>query len=305
MKKEKTLPTPHDATFRLFLSNLETARDFMELHLPQELRTLCDLNTLHLESGSFVEDDLRPYYSDVLYSLQTLSGESYIHVLIEHQSSPDRHMAFRLMRYAIAAMQRHLDAGHKQLPLVIPMLFYTGKRSPYPYPMNWLQAFDNPQMAKRLYCSGFSLVDITVIPDDEIMQHRRMAALTLLQKHIHQRDLAKLMDRLVTLLMAGQLTRQQVISLVNYIAQAGETADAGTFVRELAHRVPPHGDELMTIAQQLEQKGIEKGIEKGMEKGRKEEALKIAFTMLKKGLDRNMVKEVTGLSEKELAQFQH
>ncbi len=34
-------------------------------------------------------------------------------------------MAFRLMRYAIAAMQRHLDAGHKTLPLVVPMLFIT------------------------------------------------------------------------------------------------------------------------------------------------------------------------------------
>lgn len=32
-------------------------------------------------------------------------------------------MAFRLMRYAIAVMQRHLDAGHKKLPLVIPLLF--------------------------------------------------------------------------------------------------------------------------------------------------------------------------------------
>lgn len=37
-------------------------------------------------------------------------------------------MAFRLIRYAVAAMQRHLEAGHKKLPLVIPVLFYTGKR---------------------------------------------------------------------------------------------------------------------------------------------------------------------------------
>lgn len=32
-------------------------------------------------------------------------------------------MAFRMMRYAIAAMQKHLDAGHKTLPLVVPILF--------------------------------------------------------------------------------------------------------------------------------------------------------------------------------------
>ncbi|WP_299144637.1 Rpn family recombination-promoting nuclease/putative transposase, partial [uncultured Vibrio sp.] len=82
--------------------------------------------TLKLESGSFIEESLRPYYSDVLYSLNTSQGEGYVYALIEHQSRPDKHMAFRLMRYAIAAMQQHLEAGHEHLPLVIPLQFYHG-----------------------------------------------------------------------------------------------------------------------------------------------------------------------------------
>nr|MBA2817375.1 putative transposase [Candidatus Pantoea persica] len=134
MKKKNRTPTPHDATFRQFLGQPSVARNFIELHLPAELRALCDLSTLKLESGSFVEDDLRQYFSDVLFSLKTRRGDDgYVHVLIEHQSTPDRHMAFRLMRYAVAAMKRHL-AGHKKLPLVVPLLFYAGKRSPYPFP---------------------------------------------------------------------------------------------------------------------------------------------------------------------------
>jgi len=56
----------------------------MELHLPAELRAICDLSTLKLESGSFVEDDLRQYFSDVLYSVKTAEGDGYVHVLIEH-----------------------------------------------------------------------------------------------------------------------------------------------------------------------------------------------------------------------------
>ncbi len=98
-------------------------RDFLDIHLPGPLRALCNLNTLQLESGSFIDDELRASHSDILYSLQTQAGEGYIYLLIEHQSSADRHMAFRLMRYAIAAMQRHLDKGHTQLPLVIPCCF--------------------------------------------------------------------------------------------------------------------------------------------------------------------------------------
>jgi predicted transposase/invertase (TIGR01784 family) len=196
MKKKNTTPTPHDATFRQFLTQPDIARDFMQIHLPAELQAICDLSTLKLESGSFVEDDLRQYFSDVLYSLKTTAGDGYVHVLIEHQSSPDKHMAFRLVRYAVAAMQRHLEAGHKKLPLVIPVLFYTGKRSPYPYSTRWLDEFDDPALAGKLYSSAFPLVDVTVIPDDDIAGHRSMAALTLLQKHIHQRDLAELVDRL-------------------------------------------------------------------------------------------------------------
>lgn len=105
MKSKRGTPTPHDATFRKFLSQPTIARGFMELHLPAALLALCDLNTLKLESGAFVEEDRRQYFSDVLYSMKTTSREDgYIPVLIEHESSPDKHMAFRLMRYAIAAM---------------------------------------------------------------------------------------------------------------------------------------------------------------------------------------------------------
>lgn len=67
---------------------------------------------------------------------------------------------------------------------MIPVLFYVGKRSPYPYSTRWLDEFDNPELAGKVYGGAYPLVDVTVVPDDEIMNHRSMAALTLLQKYI-------------------------------------------------------------------------------------------------------------------------
>lgn len=65
----------------------------------------------------------------------------------------------------------------------------------------------------------------------------------------------------------------------------------------------------MTIAQQLEQKGIEKGIQLGRQEGRsegeREATLKIARTMLQNGIDRSTVMKMTGLSEEDLAQIRH
>ncbi len=289
----KTTSTPHDALFKQFMTRQETARDFLDIHLPPALRKICDLRTLRLEPGSFIENSLRAYYSDVLYSLKTQRQDGYIYALIEHQSSPDKHMAFRLMRYAIAAMQRHLDNGNDKLPLVIPILFYHGMVTPYPYPMSWLQGFSEPTLAGELYGGNFPLIDVTVIPDDEIMTHKGIALLELLQKHIRQRDLSELSGKLVRLLSNSYTTKDQLISVIHYILQNGETTEPQRFILDLAHRLPQHEEELMTIAQKLKQEG------------EKNATLKIARTMLANGLDRVTVMKMTGLSDKEVAQICH
>lgn len=77
----KTTPTPHDALFKNFMTQPATACDLLEFHLPPELRQLCDLSTLRLESGSFIENNLRACYSDVLYSLKNDGGETVMFTL--------------------------------------------------------------------------------------------------------------------------------------------------------------------------------------------------------------------------------
>ncbi|MBJ9298241.1 Rpn family recombination-promoting nuclease/putative transposase [Citrobacter freundii] len=283
-----TTSTPHDAVFKQFLYHPDTARDFLDIYLPSTLRELCDLQTLKLESGSFIEDSLRASYSDVLWSLKTNEGDGYIYVVIEHQSSPDAHMAFRLMRYAMAAMQRHLDAGHKTLPLVIPMLFYHGALSPYPFSLCWLDEFDDPIVARQLYSATFPLVDITVIPDDEIIQHRRIALLELMQKHIRKRDLMGLVEQLVSLLATGYANDSQLKTLFNYMMQFGNTPHVDKFIREVAQRVPQQKESLMTIAEVLQQEA------------KQQEALRIAQMMLANGISHEIILKITGLSAKDL-----
>ncbi|PHI32030.1 Rpn family recombination-promoting nuclease/putative transposase [Budvicia aquatica] len=309
--KRKT-PTPHDSLFKQFLSHAETARDFLQIHLPHSLLEMCDLNSLKLESSSFIEPNMRAHVSDMLYSVKTTQGAGYVYCLIEHQSTPDKLMAFRLMRYSISAMQQHIDQGHDTLPLVIPILFYHGQIQPYPFSLSWLDSFVLPERAKDLYAGKFPLVDLTVLPDTEILTHKRIALLEIILKHARQRDMAELLGELVYLLSLDYYTDEQLRTALNYLIQVGNTADPDGFIRELAEQSPQHEDVLMTIAQQLEQRGLEKGrqegLEKGLEKGRqegeKEAALKIAQSMLDSGYDNEIVKKMTGLSLDELTQIQ-
>lgn len=300
-----TTSTPHDAVFKQFLCHPDTARDFLSIHLPASLRERCDLRTLKLASNSFIEPDLRACYSDVLWSLKTADGDGYIYVVIEHQSSPDAHMAFRLMRYALAAMQRHLDAGHKALPLVIPMLFYHGIQSPYPFSLCWLDEFVDSGAARNLYTAAFPLIDITVVPDDDIMLHRRVALLELLQKHIRQRDLLGLVERIAVLLVNGSANDSQLETLFNYLLYSGDEPRFHEFLQAAVERSPQHKELLMTIAERLRQEGHKEGHQEGCQQGQRQEALRIARAMLEQGMDGERVRVITGLSAEDLRTLSH
>jgi predicted transposase/invertase (TIGR01784 family) len=78
------LPSPHDVVFKRFLGNLDIARRFLAIHLPTHLKPLCDLSTLQIESSSFIEEDLRQHYADMVYSVKIGERTGYAYLLIEH-----------------------------------------------------------------------------------------------------------------------------------------------------------------------------------------------------------------------------
>ncbi|AYB48205.1 ISNCY family transposase [Candidatus Williamhamiltonella defendens] len=305
---KKFTPTPHDAVFKQFLSEKETAKDFFEIWLPDEIKALCDFTTMKMESGSFVDEGMKGYQNDILYSLSTDKGKGYLYVLIEAQSTPDKLSAWRLMRYSMAAMQKHLDAGNKTLPLVFPVLFYMGKKSPYPHSTHWLNCFEDRGLAERIYTQPFRLADVTTLEDGEILQHRRMALLELLQKHIRRRDMSELLNEIVAILSYNEYTDNQVMTMMNYLIQEGNATNPKQFITEIAKQSEKHEGALMTMAQQIEEIGIQKGklegmqegMKKGMQEGEKKASLKIARHLLESGMERQSVRQITGLSETEM-----
>lgn len=131
------------------------------------------------------------------------------------------------------------------------------------------------------------------------MQHRSMAALTLVQKHIRLRDMAQLEDKLASLFVSGLLSGQQIIVLVNYMVRAGQARNVQKLLYGLAQRVPEHGDKFMTMAEELKMIGRKEGIQEGKFAAMQD----VAKAMLAKGLDKSMIMEITGLSVDELQQL--
>lgn len=320
MDNEKGHNRPgHDGLFKLFLREPDTARDFLAVHLPADIRAQVRLDTLKLEPGSFVDQKLRELHSDVLYSVETAEGHAgYIYCLVEHQSTADRMMAWRMMRYSMAVMDAHLKKGNDTLPVVVPLLFYQGTVRPYPYSTDWMDCFDAPSLAREVYSRPWPLVDVSVMEDSDLQSHRRMALLELVQRDIRHRDAASLLRDVVQLIRQAGNTREQVEAVLCYIIYNGMTSEHITpFLYELAGEIPEYKELIMgTIAQQLKeegiqlglQQGIQQGIEQGIEQERlaaQQKLLETAYALLDNGVSLDVVIKSTGLSRETLEQPRH
>ncbi|ENN8376224.1 TPA: Rpn family recombination-promoting nuclease/putative transposase [Providencia rettgeri] len=307
--KKKTTSTIHDAAFKGFMTNIANARDFFEIHLPEHIKSLCDFNTLSLTNSSFIDKQLRSRLSDVLYSVRTSQGEGYIYLLVEHQSTPDKLMAWRLMHYAFLAMNQHMQQGNTTLPIVVPILFYHGGRSPYPYTQLWTECFPLPEIAHELYTQPFPLVDITVIDDNELVNHRKIAVMELAMKHKYLRDeFQQVLPLLAKALNKHYNSDNDIITILNYLFIALDSHNFEQVIQVLGEQTEKHKETIMNIAQRLQdkgrQEGRQEGLQEGFKKGKEEANIATARNLLEQGVSIEIIMKSTGLSREKLISLQ-
>ena len=153
-------------------------------------------------------------------------------------------------------------------------------------------------------------MDVTALDDDEIMQHCFMGALTLLMKHSCSCDIMLQMDRRVQLKQSS-LNEVLVQALFYYLLNGSEHVTV-RFLQALAQRLSQHEGNIMTLAEQLKQKGEVKGFARGKLEGKLEGRMEgrlegqlegkqeTARNMLNSGISRNMLQELTSIAEEEL-----
>lgn len=134
------------------------------------------------------------------------------------------------------------------------------------------------------------------MPDDEIVQHRRVALLELIQKHIRQRDLMGLIDQLVVLLVTECANDSQITALLNYILLTGDEARFNEFICEITRRLPQQRERIMTIAERIHNDGWLLGMEKGKEEGEQ----RLLRLLLQNGADPEWIQRYTGLSAEQM-----
>ena len=133
------------------------------------------MTPLKLEKTSFIEQNLRRSASDVLFSAKFDNRDGYLYLIVEHQSSADHFMAFRLLRYMINICSRYLIANKKakHLPFIYPMIFFNGQQ-PYNISRNLWGLFENSQLTKDIWTNDYQLINVHDIAPSKKLLHNML-----------------------------------------------------------------------------------------------------------------------------------
>ncbi len=125
------ITNPHDSFFQGMFSRREVAANFFSTYLPEPILQQIDLDTLVISKDSFVDEELRHHYSDLLYTVKHRQKDLHLYLLFEHKSSPDHWIALQLLRYMVRIWEqsRKQQPKAKKLPIIIPLVLYHGRNT--------------------------------------------------------------------------------------------------------------------------------------------------------------------------------
>ncbi|WP_223262013.1 Rpn family recombination-promoting nuclease/putative transposase [Cardinium endosymbiont of Dermatophagoides farinae] len=182
----------HDELAKKILFDPIAAQEFISHYLPESCKSLLDLTTLKVEKESFVEEDLKQKFSDLVFSIKMKNNEkAFIYTLIEAEISPKYWTAFKLWKYMFLLLERHKTKKKSKLPLIIPMVVYHGNR-PFNVPRNLWDLFSHPNLAKELMGGDYQLVDLYAMSDDQIKKKAHLGMMEYFMKYVHVRNTLKL-----------------------------------------------------------------------------------------------------------------
>ena len=316
----------HDKFFRASMGHQSVAIDFIQHHFPKKISKALNTKSLKLLQQSFIKKDLQEHFSDLVFSCKLADKPAYLTLLIEHQSSPDKMMAFRIHQYLFGLLsnyrKQHPD---KLLPAVYALVFYHGETTPYPYSLSLQSCFDDPLniMSEVLY-QDITLVDVNQLPDEVLKKQQWIGPVTSALKYIRQQEMAPFALEILSSLqwsMDKYEAQEMLELLLNYLFNAGNIEDIDSFVESSIEQLSsPIRSEMMTFAEKMEERGIQKGMQKGIQKGKLEGILEgeargkqegktegkkdIALKMLNEGVELAFISKVTDFSLAELKRLQ-
>lgn len=298
----------HDKLFKSLLDDKEELKTFItkfvRINILNEEIEKCNHN--------YITNKYKLYEADMIYKIK----EKPIYFLIEHQSTVDKNMPYRIFNYYIQEVNEVKDRENEGNPLIIPIVLYTGEEK-------W--------KAKRLYSETiekqygilkkyaemeYELVDINSYTEEELLQTNTLLTYAMLIEKNRGRDSLVTVLEKISRVCGTNKNRKKMQGIINYILYPILQEDTEKMLKKFKMKeelnMKTAQDYIREEIRELKRKAIEEGLAEGRKKGREEgreegrvegiekEQKCIIINMLKNKLKIEEIKKYTGVDEEKI-----
>lgn len=313
------LNQPHDKYFRATFGEVGFAKDFLSNYLPEELVDIIDMNSLEPQPTSYISEELKEQFTDLLFRINIMNKEAYVYFLFEHKSYQDRMVIFQVLNYMIAVWEAKIeeylvkrkedniiDTVDIEIPIIIPLVVYHDKykwnvkRTLGEMIPNYMELPDN--IKKYIPNFEYMLSDLSYIDDDDVdlaEEHSIIIRTLNRTRYATKDELIDIFTEAIILFTKNRdkdMVRIYVMESITYILGVRDDITEKELI-EIAGKISTEGGDLvMTAADRLREEGEKRGIEKG----KLNKAKEIAMTCIIKGYSTNVIMDITGLTENDI-----
>ncbi len=289
------ITNPHDKFFKESFTNKEIVTDFIKGSFPKELVDNLDLSSLDLDNNSYIDEELKEYYSDLVYNCNYRYLNIKISIIFEHKSFVPDYPFLQLLKYIIKIWDFNIKQKENLIP-VIPLIFYHGKEKwEYKKITRYFTGIDN-NLEKYIPDFDYLLMDLSKYENEDIKEriykNEFLKISLLIFKNIYDEE--KLKKNLENFLILGKLYYEEekglkfLESVIRYLYINLENTRVEDIVHIIEKISETGGKETMTIAMKLK------------EEGRVEAKVEDALNLIKEGVSIDIISRCTGLSKTEI-----
>ena len=284
----------HDRGYRFLLSSLRLFQELVEGHVDQEWKADLDLDKAVKVDKTFVLESYLAKESDILYRVPLGDGEVYVYILVEHQSTVDFLMAFRLLVYVIEVWKYVFENTNEQvrtrkgfrLPPVFPIVVYNGDPQ-------WTAScelreliVDGERFGAYVPNLRYWLVDASHCNRERLRElHNGLAAIfTLEHRPRDEQEAEDILDEALAFLASESdplVSRTALIWLRHWLGRSEVPADVEALVASLDPNAADGGRSTMVtslrdvLIEKWTREGREEGLATGQVRGKQDYLIRI------------------------------
>jgi predicted transposase/invertase (TIGR01784 family) len=294
----------HDRRFKKVFDNPRFVEHLVKSFVDEDF--VKDLDFSHIEdlNTTLIDGEYQERESDKIYRVKFKGKDIYIYLLLEFQSTVDKDMASRFLRYILEIIDK-FKKDSKYYPAVFPILLYNGKKK-WTANIKIQDMFGYFPTIEHTPRFQYYPILINEIPRNKLLKIRNVVSAIFIIENTSAREYNNLMDDLVQILHTALPEEMKTFAHWFNSILAEDNVRIDHLDSKLEGKTEPEETTLMFIdtLRQVRKEdfeaGVQTGITKGFTKGINKGMVKAAQKMKAIGMSAQAIKTCTGLSLKEI-----